>query len=192
MGAADGNVYEVFLEPSEGGRLGGRREEKYVKNVWRAEGGVTGIWADDLGGRGDVRRVMVSTRDQVACWVGRVDRQHDGAVYGRFFEREARSVHDERGGPGVAGVLAVAPEEQIPTTLGSDTTGISVERAFAWLNAKGVFHGRLQQEGELSASSNKMLAEGKTLDRSKLPPSLTPTGRPKSMQEPVQSMILSQ
>src|ERR1700748_1500567 len=47
IGASDGNVYEVFIEPVN---EGWRNEAKYIKNVWRADGAITGIWVDALDG----------------------------------------------------------------------------------------------------------------------------------------------
>lgn len=181
----------MFLEPTEGGRLGGRRDEKYVKGVWKAESGVTGLWVDDLGGKGDMRRVLLSERHKLSCWIGRVDRQHDGAVYGRFFEKESPRIHEERGSPTVSGVLAISPEKQAPATFGTDSPGTSMERAFAWLSSRGIFHGKLPQDGDLSSLGSKMFGESKMLERSKLPPSISSNGRPKSTQEPAQSIILS-
>ncbi|KAF2093954.1 hypothetical protein NA57DRAFT_47713 [Rhizodiscina lignyota] len=201
IGAGDGNVYEVFIEPvSEGWR----REEKYIKHVWRADGPVVGAWVDPVegaatvarAGQGDVRRVIVATRDKVYCWVGRVDRggqDGSGGSFGRFFERESAAVYEGRTSGGAPAMLAVSPQsdERPPFAL-ENSNGGAKERAWAWLEGRGVLHGRLLADNEFSSLGSRMFAEAKLMERSKIPHSLAPSGRPKSSQEPAQSMILTQ
>ncbi|MBE7181418.1 MAG: hypothetical protein INR71_09465, partial [Terriglobus roseus] len=144
-------------------------------------------------GQGDLRRVLLSAREKLLCWVGRVERHGDGAAYSKFFEREAPSVHEEKGVGAIPNALSVAPDEQQAPSFGADAGTKERERPFAWLNGRGVLHGKLLTEGDTSNLSSRILADTKMLDRSKLSaPSAQSGGRPKSSQEPAQSMILTQ
>lgn len=203
IGAGDGNVYEIFIEPVT---EGWRREEKYVKHVWRTDGPVAGAWVDTVEGNGasglaragqdNVRRVIIATRDKVYCWVGRVDRSgHESTtgVFGRFFERESAAVYEGRSGGGAPAILAVSPYVEERNPFGAEARNEKAkEKAWAWLEGRGVLHGTLAADAEISSLGSKMFAEAKLMERSKIPPSLTPSGRPKSSKEPTQSMMLTQ
>ncbi|EOD47588.1 putative vacuolar protein sorting protein [Neofusicoccum parvum UCRNP2] len=122
IGASDGTVYEVYIEPSAEFY---RREERYLKAVHKADGPVVGLWTDAIPGRPDMRRVLVATP------------------------------------------------------------------AFAWLNSQGVVHGKLLTNADSSNLGNLVVQGSKMLPRSKIPPTQTAGGRPKAVQEPATSMILS-
>lgn len=64
LGTRDGNVYEVYIEPSTEFY---RREEKYVTAVYRDPEGsaVTGIWADNVPSKPDQKRVLVATHEKL-------------------------------------------------------------------------------------------------------------------------------
>jgi vacuolar protein sorting-associated protein 18 len=188
LGSADGNVYETFIEPQPEFY---RREEKYLKNVFKTkEGPVVGMWVDTLG-KGTTRRILLATPSRLMQWVGKIGQHtHEGSasIYSRLFEGESPVVHEIATGSILTpSLLAVSPEPQetAPGEPGAD-------RAFAWLCADGVLHGKLLTSPETSELGNKMFAESKILKRSQIPPSLAPNGRPKLVQEPTASAILTQ
>ncbi len=92
VGASDGNVYEVYIEPSTEFY---RREEKYLKAVYKnPDGPVTGLWADLIVGKPDVRRVLVATQNTLLHFVGRVGRQgQEGGGYTKLFETETPTTY---------------------------------------------------------------------------------------------------
>lgn len=187
IGMTDGNVYETFLEPSPGFN---RREEKYLKGVYKVnDGPVVGIYTEAFEGRQGSRRVMVATPSRLLHFVGKVG-QHahegSGSIYSKFFESEQPTVHESSSGPGPS-ALAVspdAPEDEPTETI--------AERAFAWMTAQGVFHGPLLTPSTSPDLGSKVFSDSKMLPRTQLPPSMGPSGRPKTTQEPSQAMILSQ
>ena len=141
IGAADGNIYETFLELSQ---QSFRRDEKYVKNVYKTEAPVCGIWTDALPGRSDLRRIVISTAGRLLHFLGRNGRQgHEGSgsVYSRIFEGESPAIYEPDPGqhPPIASAFAVTPEP--PDTPALDTA--RPERIFAWSSAQRVLHGKL-------------------------------------------------
>jgi hypothetical protein len=73
VGASDGNVYEVYIEPSSEFY---RREERYLKSVYRTnDGPITGLWTDTVPGRADLRRIIVATPSSFLHFAGKVGRQ---------------------------------------------------------------------------------------------------------------------
>lgn len=70
VGATDGNVYEVFIEPSSEFY---RREERYCTQVWKIpEGAVTGLWTDAIPGKPDLRRVIIASHSRLSHWIGKI------------------------------------------------------------------------------------------------------------------------
>ena len=68
IGAADGNVYESYIEPSTEFY---RREEKYIKNVYNPQdGAVVGLYVEFLSTMPDTRRIMVATRHRLLHFAG--------------------------------------------------------------------------------------------------------------------------
>ncbi|KAI1335744.1 hypothetical protein F5Y15DRAFT_408988 [Xylariaceae sp. FL0016] len=130
VGAADGNVYETYIEPSNEFY---RREEKYLKVLHKLpDGAVSGLWVDDMGGKGgDVRRVVIATQSRVFHLVGRVGRsghEGSGSIYTKLFDGEKPVVHEVSRGPAAApSMLSVSPDP--PNTDAYDDVG--------------VFHGKL-------------------------------------------------
>ena len=151
---------------------------------------MVGLWTDTLG-KGTTRRVMVATPGRLMQWVGKIGQHaHEGSasIYSRLFEGETPVVHEIATGSSlIPSMLAVSPEPQ-EATSGEP----SADRTFAWLCAEGVFHGKMLTSPESTEMGNKMFAEAKLLKRSQLPPSLSPTGRPKVSQGATASVILSQ
>ncbi|KAK4172230.1 putative vacuolar membrane protein [Triangularia setosa] len=175
IGAADGNIYEGFVEHSNEFY---RKEDKYVKLVWKVpEGqGVTGLWVDSLPGgdrQGELRRVMVATNGRLMHWVGKVGRRgHDGGhqgIYGGLFEGEQPVVYgDGKGGAG--GGLVVSPDvvEQAVNPTRFSREEEQPERAFAWLSSQGVFHGKLLVDGNTGDLGSRVFGEGRLLSRGQL------------------------
>ncbi|TKA76860.1 hypothetical protein B0A49_02947 [Cryomyces minteri] len=190
VGAADGNVYEVYIEPSTEFY---RREEKYLKGVYKtSEGTVTGIWTDLIPGRPDFRRVLVATQGKLLHFVGRIGRhgsEGSGSIFSKLFETEAPTVHEiSRGSGATPSMLSVSPDQRdVPFPDGTGS-----ERAFAWLSSQGVFHGKLLLAPELADLGSKVYAASRLLPRSLVPPSQSAGGRNKTTEEPIHSMILTQ
>ena len=190
IGAADGNVYEVYIEPSNEFY---RREEKYLKAVYKIpDTSISGLWTDSIPGRPDVRRCIIATPIRLLHFVGRINRsghEGSGSIYTKLFETERPTVH-EVSQPSAASPssLEVSPESQ----ENSPASGTGIERAFAWLHSAGVFHGKLLDDGDTTTLGNRVMNESQTLARSQIAPSQTAGGRPRNTQDPITSMILSQ
>lgn len=190
VGAADGNVYEVYIEPSSEFY---RREERYLKGVYKTnDGPVTGLWVDIIPGRNDLRRVIVATPSTFLHFAGKVGRhshEGSGSIFSRLFESESATVHEVSNvSPGATSLLTVSPESQETPTLDHTNT----ERIFGWLTSQGVLHGKLYLSSDTAEIGGKVLSDSKMLPRSQIPPSQTASGRTRRTQEPVSSMILSQ
>ncbi|KAK5167391.1 tethering complex subunit [Saxophila tyrrhenica] len=192
VGAADGNIYETYIEPSTEFY---RREEKYIKNVFNPQdGAITGLYTDVLSSRPDTRRMVVTTQHRLLHFAGRTSRQgHEGSgsIYSKLFEAETPSVHEiDRTQARVPSSLAISPD---PPEAAPARTGDGEEpRAYAWLNADGVFNGKLHTSSELSTLGREILRESRMLPQTKLPPVQTSSGRNRAQQPPIGSMILTQ
>ncbi|KAL2138929.1 hypothetical protein VTI28DRAFT_6038 [Corynascus sepedonium] len=184
IGAADGNIYEAFIETSTEFY---RKEDKYVKLLHKLpDGPITGLWADCLSGRPgsggagskhhhpqqqqqDVRRVVVATQSRLLHFVGRVGKGHDGSasIYSRLFEGEQPVVHElSKASAAAASMLVVSPDvQEAPRFRGDDEVP---ERAFAWLSSHGVYHGKLLVGGSSAELGNRVLAEAKLTPRAQL------------------------
>lgn len=190
VGASDGNVYEVFIEPSSEFY---RREERYLKSVYKTnDGPVTGLWTDIVPGRTDLRRVIVATPSTFLHFAGKIGRngsEGSGSIFSKLFESESATVHNVSNvSPTATSLLAVSPENQETPNLDY----LSHERIFGWLTSQGVFHGKLFLSQDISELGSKVLADSKMLPRSQIPPSQTASGRTRRTSEAVSSMILSQ
>ncbi|KAF2012799.1 hypothetical protein BU24DRAFT_374597 [Aaosphaeria arxii CBS 175.79] len=190
IGASDGNVYEVYIEPSSEFY---RREERYLKGVYKTDDGpITGLWTDLVPGKPDLRRVIIATPSSFLHFAGRIGRhghEGSGSIFSRLFESESATVHEVGNvSPSAKSLLAVSPER--PETPSSDHA--NAERIFGWLTSQGVLHGKLFLSSDTSEIGGKVLSDSRMLPRSQLPPSQTPSGRAKKTQDPVSSMILSQ
>ncbi|KAF1986019.1 hypothetical protein K402DRAFT_333273 [Aulographum hederae CBS 113979] len=190
LGAADGNIYEVYIEPSPEFY---RREEKYLKTVYKVKDeAVVGLWTDSIPPRPDVRRIVIATPTKLLHIAGRIGKhshEGSGSIYSKLFESESPTIRpgpDE--GSGAPSALSVSPEPHEGYT--PDASG--PERSFGWLSSEGVCHGKLLVSGDLTELGGKVFAESKLLPRSHIPPSRTAGGRAKTSHDPVVSMILSQ
>jgi hypothetical protein len=164
IGAADGNLYEGFIETSTEFY---RKEDKYIKLLQKfPDGPITGIWADSLPGGQDTRRILLSTPGRLFHWAGKVGRGHDGSasIYSRLFESEKPVIHElPRTSAAAASALVVSPDAE-PKFHGDDVP----ERAFAWLSSHGVYHGKLLVNGTGQELGNKIFAESKLIPRPQL------------------------
>ena len=112
IGAADGHVYETYIEPSTEFY---RREEKYLKSLYSPQDGpVVGLYTDVLSTKPDTRRVLVATQHQIAHFSGRIGRQgHEGSgsIYSKLFDGETPTIHRiEQTGAVTPSTLAVSPD----------------------------------------------------------------------------------
>ena len=191
VGGADGKVIETYIETSTEFY---RREERFVRTVFDTQdGAVVGLFADVVAERPEMRRVLVATRHKLWHFSGRTGRQGggsegSGSVYARLFEGEAPAVHEvERVGGNAPGMVAISPD------LLDGLEGRSRERAFAWLNAQGIFHGKLLTTSPDPATLGRhVLRESKLLSQSKLPPVQSVGGRPRTPQPAISSILLTQ
>src|SRR5436190_15928274 len=103
LGATDGNIYEVYIEPSTEFY---RRDEKYVNSVYKIPGPVTGAWVESVPGKQDFRHVLLSTNAKILYFLGRIGRhakEGSGSIFADLFQRETPHVHE------LPSVLASAP-----------------------------------------------------------------------------------
>jgi hypothetical protein len=87
IGATDGNVHEVYIEPASEFY---RREERYATQVWRIpDGAVTGIVTDLVPGKPDIRRVLIASHGRLCYWLGRVGGRREGtaSIYAELFQK---------------------------------------------------------------------------------------------------------
>jgi vacuolar protein sorting-associated protein 18 len=183
IGSADGNVYETFIEPQPEFY---RREEKYVKNVFKSKDGpIEGLWVDTVEPNG-ARRVLVATPSKLMHWVGKagqVAHEGSGSIYSRLFEAESPSVHQSTESGKVHSTLTVSPELQE-----HEHGGEGIHRSFAWLCPDGIYHGKLPSPDE--GPVDNIFAEAKTLSFPGIPAATSPSGRLKPTQTPT-SLVLS-
>ncbi|KAI9862891.1 MAG: hypothetical protein M1813_004063 [Trichoglossum hirsutum] len=179
VGASDGNIYEVFIEPSAEFY---RREEKYFKPVYRAPGGpITGLWTDLIPGQPEMRRVLVATNEKLLHFVGKIGRHEgSGSIYVKLFETEAPITHDAARVPTSSTTLLVVSPDP-PGAASFDS--LSSERIFAWASSQGVFHGKLLTSPSSPDLGTKVFSEARLLPRTVIP---------LSEQAPVASIALTQ
>ncbi|GAB1320158.1 tethering complex subunit [Madurella fahalii] len=166
IGAADGNIYEGYIETSTEFY---RREDKYIKLLQKLpDGPITGLWADSLPGRQDTRRVLIGTPSRLFHLAGKVGRGHDGSasIYSKLFESEQPVIHElSRASAAAASSLVVSPDAEEPPRSRDDE---APERAFAWLTSHGVYHGKLFINGNGQELGTKVFGESKLLPRAQL------------------------
>jgi vacuolar protein sorting-associated protein 18 len=189
IGVSDGNVYEVYIEPSQEFY---RREDKYLKSVYKIpDGPVTGLWADLVPGKSDFRKVLVASHGRLLHFMGRIGRSGDsgGSVYPELFQKEAPTVHEVgRANASAPSVLVVSPDSAETSASASESE--TVERSYAWLSSIGVFYGRIPSFSGPNAG-NKLFNESKMLPRSMFPASESARGGRKMIQDPIMSVTLS-
>ncbi|KAK5629705.1 hypothetical protein RRF57_005420 [Xylaria bambusicola] len=189
IGASDGNIYETFIEPSAEFY---RKEERYLKALHKLpDGPITGLWADNLGDKVDVRRVVICTQSRLFHLVGRVGRsghEGSGSIYTKLFDTEEPVIHEIAQGSATApSALAISPDPPDSTSY-DDTVP---DRAFAWLSAQGIYHGKLLTTSSGNDLGNKVYAEAKLLPRSQIASADT-SGRRRSSTEFIDAIVLTQ
>ncbi|KAI1761730.1 Pep3/Vps18/deep orange family-domain-containing protein [Hypoxylon sp. FL1150] len=189
VGASDGNIYETFIETSTEFY---RKEEKYLKALNKLpDGPITGIWVDSMGGKMDMRRVVISTQSRLfhlAGKVGRSGHEGSGSIYTRLFDSEQPVIHEiSRGSAAAPSMLAVSPDSPDATTY----EDVNPDRAFAWLSAHGVFHGKLLSTPMNNDLGNKVFAESKVLSKSQVISS-EGSGRRRTPSESIDAIALTQ
>ncbi|KAI9685631.1 MAG: hypothetical protein M1820_010774 [Bogoriella megaspora] len=185
IGAADGTIYETFIEPSNEFY---KREEKYTKQIRVGnDGSITGLWIDNIPGRLDYRRIFVATHSKLLHYVGRLGRHaHEGGgpIFQKLLESETPTINeDPRPSGNAPSTLTVSPY-----TEDGAVEDEPMEKPFAWLSSQGIFHGSVKR----AQDSGRFFGESKLLVRSKIPPSQTAGGRNRAAQDPISSVILSQ
>lgn len=190
VGASDGNLYEVYIEPPHEFY---RREDKYVKAVYKTpEGPVVGLWVDLIPGRPDVRSIMVATPTTLLHFSGRVGRngsEGSGAIFIKVFETEAPTVHEvPHTATSAPSTFAVSPDP--PENLKAESE--DRERTFAWLCSQGIFHGKLKTSATSIPLGSSIFNDSKTFSRSLVPALESTSGRRKPIQEPITAVALSQ
>ncbi|KAK2592532.1 tethering complex subunit [Conoideocrella luteorostrata] len=189
IGATDGNIYEAFIETSHEFY---KREVKHLKKLHRLpDGPITGMWVDDLKGKSDFRRVIIGTQSRVFHLVGKIGRSNDGSgsVYTKLFESEQPVIHELSRNPS-AGHSAVVVSPDPPGAAPPHQADIP-DRAYAWLSAQGVFHGKLLNTPTDSALGSKVFADSRMVTRTQI---IAPesTGRQISNSEIIDSVLLTQ
>lgn len=188
IGASDGNIYETFIETS---REFYKKEVKHLKNLHKLpDGPITGLWVDNLKGKSDLRRVVISTPSRLFHLVGRIGHVHDGSgsVYTRLFESEQPVVHElSRVAPGAPSTLGVSPDPPDASPHDDDIP----DRAYAWLSSQGVFHGKLFDSPADSNLGAKVFSDSKLLPRAQI---VSPEGteRRKISSEMIDDIALTQ
>ena len=176
VGVADGNVYEVFIEPSTEFY---RREEKYLKTLYKsADGSVTGLWLDAIPGKQELRRILVATQASLTHFIGHVGRHgHEGggSIYSKIFESEQPTVHQvAKTLSSAPSMLAVSPDD--PDASSYDRNDI--DRTFAWLTSQGIYYGKLATAPATPDLGETMFAKCKAFSKTDL--SSSGAGRRKS------------
>ncbi|KAI1376687.1 Pep3/Vps18/deep orange family-domain-containing protein [Hypoxylon crocopeplum] len=189
IGASDGNIYETFIETSTEFY---RKEEKYLKALNKLpDGPITGLWVDNMGGKIDIRRVVISTQSRLFHLVGKVGRsghEGSGSIYTRLFDSEQPVVHEVSRSSAVAtSALAISPDSPDAKTYDD----VASDRAFAWLSSHGVYHGKLLTTPMNNELGSKVFAESKLLARSQVVSTET-SGRKKPPSEFIDAIALTQ
>ncbi|KAI1200489.1 vacuolar protein sorting protein-like protein DigA [Nemania serpens] len=189
IGASDGNIYETFIEPSAEFY---RKEEKYLKALHKLpDGPITGLWADNVGGKADIRRVVICTQSRLFHIVGRIGRSgHDGSgsIYTKLFDTEQPIIHEiSRGSAAAPSALAISPDPPDPSSYEDALP----DRAFAWLSAQGIYHGRLLTSSDGNDLGSKVYSEAKMLPRSQIV-STEASGKRKASTEFIDAAVLTQ
>ncbi|KAI1816034.1 vacuolar protein sorting protein-like protein DigA [Poronia punctata] len=189
IGASDGNIYETLIEPSAEFY---RKEERYLKSLHKLpDGPVTGLWVDNMGGKVDIRRVLICTQSRLFHLVGRVGRtghEGSGSIYARLFDAEQPIIHEiSRGSATAPSALAISPD---PPDASLHEEAVS-DRAFAWLSAQGIYHGRLLTSSTSNDLGNRVYSEAKMLPKSQILAS-DASGRRKGGADTIDAAVLTQ
>ncbi|KAJ0309107.1 hypothetical protein COL5a_001228 [Colletotrichum fioriniae] len=185
LGAADGNIYEASIETTSEFY----KKDIKLKNLHKLpDGPITGLWADTLPKRPDMRRVMIATQSRLFHLAGKVGSGHDsgGSVYTKLFESEQPVIHElSRASAAATSALVVSPDPPDQNPYEDEAH----ERAYAWLSAQGIFHGQLAS----SAEGKKIFNESSMLPRDKIGSSSDgPGSKRKATADYVEAIALTQ
>ncbi|KAL6240441.1 tethering complex subunit [Rhinocladiella similis] len=186
VGATDGNIYEIYIEPASEFY---RREERYSTNVWKIpDGAVTGLWAETIRGKSDTRRVVVASPSKLYHWIGKTagrGKEGSASIYAELLSKEEPATHATSGASSTApSSFSVSPE--------SPEAGSDEERSFAWLYSQGVLTGELLTTSASAELGSMIFKEAKFHPRSVFPETMSARGGRKLIQDPITSAILSQ
>lgn len=183
VGASDGNVYEVYIEPSSEFY---RREEKYLKAIYKADGPVTGLWADLITNRSDRSRILIATPNRLLHFVVQYNQ---GSIFTNLFESEPPTQYEVTPSSGpTPSTLVVSPDPPDPFSV----NGNESRRSYAWLSTQGILHGTLRNEITSGDLGSSVFNQSKMFPRSQIPASENASGRKKAKQEPISSVVPSQ
>lgn len=165
IGAADGNIYEAFIETSNEFY---KKEVKHLKNLHKLPNEpITGLWVDNLHGKTDLRRVVIATQSRLFHLVGRVSHGYDGSgsIYTRMFETEQPIIHElSRVTSGASSTFVVSPDPPNTSPHDDDVP----DRAYAWLSSHGVYHGKLLNSPTDATLGSKIFGESRMLPRAQI------------------------
>ncbi|TLD32730.1 hypothetical protein PspLS_00414, partial [Pyricularia sp. CBS 133598] len=202
IGAADGNIYETFIETSTEFY---KKEEKYFKHLQKLpDGPVTGLWVDAVPGRPDDKVVLITTQTRIFHLAGKGGRSHhhhhDGSTYTKLFESEEPTIHElprptsssgtNKASAQPASSLVVSPDPQQDSAKPFQAP--LPERVFAWLSSQGIFHGVLLNSPPGPELGTRVFSESKMLPRSQITSTLDSTGRKKTSTDAVEMIALTQ
>ncbi|KAK2731579.1 hypothetical protein FQN57_003287 [Myotisia sp. PD_48] len=189
VGATDGNVYEVYIEPATEFF---RRDERYVNTVYKVPGSpITGIWVDFIAGKQDYRHIILSTNGRLLYFAGRLGRhgkEGGSSIYSELFHKETPTVHDLADTKStVPNLLAIQPDP-LETTY---EDGSFTEKHFAWLSSQGVLHGPVPNSPTQEVGG-RIFDKAKMVARSMLPATESSRGGRKLIQSPIKGMTMTQ
>ena len=190
VGAGDGNVYEDYIEPSSDFLRG---IEKYVKLVFKArDGPVTGLSIEHIPGTSDVRRILVTTPNQILHFIGRIGRtgsEGSGSVYTKLFESEAPAQHEVTSGVRSANSSLVFSPDVPEDDIRRDE---EENKHYAWLSSQGIMYGKLLNSAGSGDLGSAIFNSSKLLERTSIPASDGMSGRKKATMDPISAVALSQ
>ncbi|PGH23404.1 hypothetical protein AJ80_02514 [Polytolypa hystricis UAMH7299] len=188
IGATDGNVYEVYIEPSTEFY---RRDERYVTSVYKIPNSlITGAWVEAVPGKQDYRHVILSTQNRILYFVGRTNRHgKDGSIYADLFQRETPLIHEISSVSQSSPSLLAAQPDPLGEHYGDTRPS---EKGFAWLSSQGVFYGSIECASTSSELASRIFDKAKMLPRSVFPESESARGGRKLIQNPIRGMTMTQ
>ncbi|KAK1140226.1 tethering complex subunit [Aspergillus melleus] len=187
LGTTDGTVYEVYIEPSTEFY---RREERHVSVVYKVPEAspVTGVWAELVPTKPDLRRVLLGTHSRLIYFVGRTGRsgrEGGSSIYADLFQRETPVIHEiQKPSSAAPSALAISPSMPDGPTADSNP-----DKEFAWLSSQGIYHGQLPYASD---QINQPFEKSSMLPRSVFPASESARGGRKLIQDPISALTLSQ
>ncbi|KAI5303454.1 hypothetical protein KEM56_007530 [Ascosphaera pollenicola] len=183
VGAADGTIYEAYIEPATEFY---RRDERYVTPVYQLSGcAVTGLCMTPGQHASDVRHVIISSHDRILRFNGRVAKSN-GSIFADYFQHNSPAVQSlENSSASAPSTLAVRPEPSEHHALGEETE----DKPLAWLSSHGVLHGIVQ---DVASGENGILGNSKMLPRSMFPESVSARGGKKLIQDPITAMTMTE